>query len=98
MPIVANGIIPIPAAVSSGLGRKSAKNEETAEIPPVMAGISALTAADGGKERALDARLTDCGRGGGIGRTAVVRLSRNFFTTLPLTAEIYAMLPPSSNP
>jgi len=29
-----------------------------------MAGISALTAADGGKEKTLDARLTDCGRGG----------------------------------
>jgi len=31
-----------------------------------MAGISALTAADGGKERVLGARSTDCGRGGGV--------------------------------
>ena len=70
-----------------------------------MAGISALTAAGGGKKGALRARLTAYGRSGGVtagvaenGARAVVSPPATFPATPHLTARICAMLPPNSSP
>jgi len=54
----------IRATFAGGGGGKSAKNWRIATIPPVMDGIFTANRGKGGEEKALNARLTDCGRGG----------------------------------